>query len=65
MGYSSIVQFGGVRIGGISGIWKGRYYKRGYYEQAPYTAEELRSVYYIREYEVIKMKMVRWPFMLN
>jgi lariat debranching enzyme len=56
MGYSNVLKFGGLRIGGLGGIFRDKYYHRGYFEKAPYDAESLRSVYYVREYEVWKLK---------
>lgn len=61
MGYSNILRFGGLRIGGLSGIHREKYYRRGYFERAPYGAEEVRSVYYVREYEVWKLKHFKAP----
>jgi len=52
MGFASIVQFGGLRIGGLSGIFNGRHYRMGHYEHSPFDADSMRSVYHVREYEV-------------
>lgn len=56
MGYSNVLRFGGLRIGGLGGIFREKYYRRGFYEKPPYNTEALRSVYYVREFEVWKLK---------
>jgi lariat debranching enzyme len=37
MGSAGVVSFGGVRIGGVSGIFKGPSFNHGYHERAPYS----------------------------
>ncbi|XP_029655913.1 lariat debranching enzyme-like isoform X1 [Octopus sinensis] len=59
LGYASIVQFGGVRIGGLSGIYKGQDFYRGHYEHPPYTEETKRSVYHVRNLEFFRMKQIK------
>ena len=57
-GYANIVQVGGLRIGGLSGIYKGRDYTKGHYEKPPYTDDTKRSVYHIRNLEVFRLKQL-------
>lgn len=52
MGFSNILCFGGLRLGGLSGIFNGRHFKRGHYEHAPFGEDEMRSVYHVREYDM-------------
>eukprot|EP00271_Cylindrocystis_brebissonii_P021941 TRINITY_DN8175_c0_g1_i1.p1 TRINITY_DN8175_c0_g1~~TRINITY_DN8175_c0_g1_i1.p1 ORF type:complete len:464 (+),score=100.68 TRINITY_DN8175_c0_g1_i1:370-1761(+) len=61
LGFAGVVKFGGLRIGGLSGIFKGHDYNTGHYERPPYSAGDIRSVYHVRDYEVRKLKEVRQP----
>lgn len=61
MGYAGVIQIGGLRIGGLSGIFKGRDYNRGHYEHPPYNADTKRSVYHIRNLEVFRLKQLTRP----
>ena len=59
LGLANVIQFGGLRIGGISGIWGGRDYVRGYFEKPPYDKSTLRSVYHVRQFQVKKLLQVK------
>lgn len=48
----------GVRIGGISGIFKPFNYKKGHFEKAPYNENDKRSVYHIRNLEVFRLQQL-------
>ena len=55
MGRAGIVQFGDLRIGGLSGIFKGHDYLQGLWESPPYSQNSLRSVYHIRSLDVFRL----------
>ncbi|CAG8433602.1 1188_t:CDS:10 [Ambispora gerdemannii] len=59
LGYAGVVNFGGLRIGGISGIYKMKHYDLGHFETLPYSDSSLRSIYHIRNYEVTKLEQLR------
>lgn len=61
LGYSGVIQCGGIRIGGLSGIYKGKDYNRGHFEHPPYTEETKRSCYHIRNIEVFRLKQIQQP----
>lgn len=56
MGAAGVVQFAGLRIGGISGIYKSHDYSYGHHEKPPYDRSSLRSVYHVRNVDVYRMK---------
>ena len=59
MGYSGVVNFRGLRIAGMSGIYSGRNYRRSYDEKLPYNQNDIRSVYHTRELEVMKLCQIK------
>lgn len=61
MGYACVVEFCGLRIGGMSGIFNARHYQTPHFERSPYTPNTLRSVYHIREIDVFRMGLLSSP----
>ncbi|XP_071451969.1 lariat debranching enzyme [Hetaerina americana] len=61
MGYAGVINIAGVRIAGISGIYKGRDYFKGHYEKPPYSDDTKISAYHVRNVEVFRMKQVQQP----
>lgn len=61
LGFAGVVRFGGVRIGGLSGIYNARHYHLGHYERPPYNESDIRSVYHVREYDVHKLMQLEEP----
>ncbi|QSL65112.1 hypothetical protein MERGE_002417 [Pneumocystis wakefieldiae] len=55
MGAANIINIGGLRVGGISGIYKEKDYSKGHFEKVPYDMASLKSVYHVREFEVCKL----------
>ncbi|XP_030371889.1 lariat debranching enzyme [Scaptodrosophila lebanonensis] len=58
LGYAGVVNVNGIRIAGISGIYKGHDFLRGRHEFPPYTQSSCRSVYHVRQLEVFRMKQL-------
>lgn len=56
MGASSVVQFQGLRIGGISGIYAPHNYQKGSFERPPYPRNTIKSVYHTRNVPVYRME---------
>ena len=50
------MNLGGVRLAGLSGIFKAYSYRRGHYERAPYSPDDLRSVYHVRSFEEFQLR---------
>ncbi|KAF5278844.1 hypothetical protein FQR65_LT03533 [Abscondita terminalis] len=61
LGYSGVLNVAGVRIAGISGIYKSQDYLKGRFEKPPYTNDSKRSVYHIRNLDVFRLKQLTHP----
>lgn len=58
VGAAGCVEVGGLRIAGISGIYKKFDYNAGRFEQVPYDNSTVRSTYHTRAYDVVRLKLV-------
>ncbi|XP_023562791.1 lariat debranching enzyme isoform X3 [Octodon degus] len=56
LGLAGVLKYRGVRIGGISGIFKSHDYRKGHFECPPYNPSTIRSIYHVRNIEVYKLK---------
>lgn len=61
LGYAGVVHFGGIRIGGLSGIYKSHDYKKGHFERPPYNDSTVRSAYHVRSFDVFMLKLISQP----
>ncbi|GIL81793.1 hypothetical protein Vretimale_1395 [Volvox reticuliferus] len=61
LGFAGAVKFGGLRIAGLSGIYKQHDYMRGHHEKLPYTDNTMRSVYHVRDFEVFRLLQLQQP----
>ncbi|KAJ0090101.1 hypothetical protein Patl1_12620 [Pistacia atlantica] len=61
LGFAGVVKFGGIRIGGLSGIYNARHFHLGHFERPPYNESTIRSVYHVREFDVYKLLQVEEP----
>ncbi|XP_045242860.2 lariat debranching enzyme isoform X3 [Macaca fascicularis] len=59
LGLAGVVKYRGVRIGGISGIFKSHDYRKGHFECPPYNSSTIRSIYHVRNIEVYKLKQAK------
>nr|CAB3236283.1 lariat debranching enzyme-like [Phallusia mammillata] len=61
LGYAGAVNYKGLRIGGVSGIFKQHDYTRGRFEKPPYTESTKRSVYHVRHMDIFRLKQLKQP----
>lgn len=59
LGAASIIRVGPLRIAGLSGIWKGYNYNKPHFERLPYSQDDIKSIYHVRETDVRKLLQVR------
>ncbi|KAG5893177.1 hypothetical protein JTB14_000437 [Gonioctena quinquepunctata] len=58
LGYAGVINIAGIRIGGLSGIYKSRDYMKGHFEKTPYDESSKRTVYHVRNLEVFRLKQM-------
>eukprot|EP00547_Thalassionema_nitzschioides_P008835 CAMPEP_0194229114 /NCGR_PEP_ID=MMETSP0156-20130528/43724_1 /TAXON_ID=33649 /ORGANISM="Thalassionema nitzschioides, Strain L26-B" /LENGTH=514 /DNA_ID=CAMNT_0038961653 /DNA_START=109 /DNA_END=1653 /DNA_ORIENTATION=- len=56
LGSAGVVNFAGLTIGGVSGIYKSHDYILGRFESPPYHSSSLRSVYHVRNVDIYRLK---------
>ncbi|KAJ3153659.1 lariat debranching enzyme [Geranomyces michiganensis] len=61
LGFAGVVNFGGLRISGLSGIFKKADYDCGYFERQPFNDSHIRSVYHVRKFNVYRLAQIRQP----
>ncbi|XP_064457997.1 lariat debranching enzyme A-like [Ornithodoros turicata] len=61
MGYAGVVNVKGIRIAGLSGIYKGHDYLKGRFEAPPYNESAKRSAYHIRNIDIFRLKQLKEP----
>lgn len=61
LGYAGVINYNGIRIGGLSGIYKGFDFYKGHFEHPPYDESTKRSVYHYRQQEVFRLKQISNP----
>ena len=59
MGAANVIRFGGLRIAGLSGIWKGYNYNKSHHERLPYYEDDVKSIYHVRELDVRKLLNIK------
>ncbi|PKS10451.1 hypothetical protein jhhlp_002202 [Lomentospora prolificans] len=59
LGAANVVRVGPLRIAGMTGIWKGFDYKKTHHERLPFSGDDVRSFYHVREVDVRKLLQLR------
>ncbi|ODV88428.1 hypothetical protein CANCADRAFT_33026 [Tortispora caseinolytica NRRL Y-17796] len=60
LGAAGVVNFKGLRIGGISGIWQPEHYRLGHGELVnQFQGNAMRSAYHTRQFEVMKLLLIK------
>jgi lariat debranching enzyme len=61
LGYASVITINGIRIAGLSGIYKSHDYHKGHYEIPPYNPGSMHSVYHVRNLEIHRLSQLKKP----
>ena len=59
LGAANVLRLGPLRIAGLSGIWKGPDYRKPHHERLPYSYDNIKSAYHVREWDVRKLLLLR------
>lgn len=58
LGYAGVVCVNGVRIAGLSGIYKGYNYHKGHFEMSPFDENTKKSAYHVRQLDVFRLQQL-------
>ena len=61
LGATGVFNVNGLRIAGLSGIYKSHDYDKPIFESPPYTENTKRSAYHVRRYELEKLMVLEQP----
>ncbi|CAN8065397.1 unnamed protein product [Agarophyton chilense] len=61
LGNAGVVNFGGLRIAGISGVYTERDYEKPRFEKPPYPKNQIKSVYHTRKQDVQRLLRLQNP----
>lgn len=61
MGYANVINFAGIRICGLSGIYKSQDFTKGHFEVPPYNPGAKHSIYHVRNLETFRLSQVKKP----
>lgn len=61
LGNCGCINWNGLRIVGISGIYSSEDYNKGFFESPPYSESTKRSIYHIKEWEIECVKKISNP----
>ena len=59
LGAANVIRYGPFRIAGLSGTFKNSDYHKPHRERLPYSRDDLRSIYHVREYDVQRLLQIR------
>ncbi|XP_044724497.1 lariat debranching enzyme [Hirsutella rhossiliensis] len=59
LGAANVVRFGPLRIAALSGIWKGFDYRKPHHERLPFSSDDVKSFYHVRELDVRKLLLLQ------
>uniref|UniRef100_A0A7E4ZQM7 DBR1 domain-containing protein n=1 Tax=Panagrellus redivivus TaxID=6233 RepID=A0A7E4ZQM7_PANRE len=58
LGFSSVIRFAGLRIAGLSGIFKKFDYHKGHFERPPFPNGSMISAYHVRSVDILRLKQL-------
>lgn len=59
LGAANVLRLGPLRIAGLSGIWKGFDYSKLHHERLPFSADDIKTFYHVREFDVRKLLLIQ------
>ncbi|KAJ3356414.1 hypothetical protein HDU83_001205 [Entophlyctis luteolus] len=61
MGFANVINVGGLRIAGMTGIFDSKHFDNGFHEVMPYNREHVRSIYHVRSYNEYRLSQISSP----